>query len=153
MPAATTAGLHALGRQTQSTLFMVLAAAFNVLLSRYAGQDDICVGTPIANRTRAELEALIGFFVNTLVLRTRLDGNPAFTELLQQVRATTLEAYAHQDVPFEQLVEALKPPRTPAIRRCSRSCSRCRMRRWTTLELPGLHLEPLAAETRKPSST
>jgi amino acid adenylation domain-containing protein len=109
--AATTAGLHALARDGEATLFMVLASAFSVLLGRHAGQDDICVGTPIANRTRAEVEGLIGFFVNTLVLRTRLSGNPGFKELLAQVRETALGAYAHQDVPFEQLVEELKPPR------------------------------------------
>ncbi|WP_229212480.1 condensation domain-containing protein, partial [Duganella sp. HH105] len=90
---------------------MTLTAAFNVLLSRYAGQDDICIGTPIANRNRAETEGLIGFFVNTLVLRTQVDHGASFLQLLDQVRGNTLDAYAHQDVPFEQLVDVLKPER------------------------------------------
>src|SRR5690606_5513977 len=98
--------------QANATLFMTLAAAFNVLLSRYAGQADICLGTPIANRSQAQTEALIGFFVNTLVLRTYVDPAASFADLLQQVRATALGAYAHQDVPFEQLVEALQPQRS-----------------------------------------
>jgi len=92
-----------LGRQEAATLFMTLLAAFQVLLFRYSHQSDISVGTPIANRTRREFEGLIGFFVNTLVLRTDLSGNPTFRELMGRVRETTLEAYAHQDIPFEKL--------------------------------------------------
>ena len=90
---------------------MMLLAAFQILLWRYSGQDDICIGTPIANRNRAEIEQLIGFFVNTLVLRTRLDGNPSFRQLLSRVREVALGAYSHQDLPFEMLVEALQPER------------------------------------------
>jgi len=112
IPARTTAGLQALSNAAQATLFMTLAAAFNVLLARYTGQDDICLGTVIANRNRTEVEPLIGLFANTLVLRTRIEGNPAFGEVLQQLRTTALEAYAHQDMPFEQLVDALKLPRS-----------------------------------------
>jgi amino acid adenylation domain-containing protein len=100
-------GLKALSRQANVTLFMTLAAAFQVLLQRYSGQDDIVIGTPIAGRSRLELEGLIGFFVNTLVLRADLSGNPRFCELLAQVRDVTLGAYAHQDLPFDKLVEAL----------------------------------------------
>jgi len=90
---------------------MLLLAAFQILLARYTNQKDILVGSPIANRTRAELEHLIGFFANTLVLRTTVTDNPRLRELLQRVRATTLDAYAHQDLPFEKLVEELQPER------------------------------------------
>ena len=103
--------LKRVSQQAGTTLFMTLLAAFNVLLYRYSRQEDIVVGSPIANRTRAEMEGLIGFFVNTLVLRTNLAGNPTFLELLTQVKNTTLDAYDHQDVPFEKLVEELQPER------------------------------------------
>ena len=103
--------LKALCRREGVTLFMTLLAAFQILLQRYTGQDDIVVGTPIAARDRPELEALIGFFVNSLVLRTDLTGNPTFRELLRRVREVALGAYGHQDVPFEKLVEQLKPER------------------------------------------
>ena len=86
---------------------MTMLAAFQVLLARYSGQDDIVVGTPVANRTRTELEGLIGCFVNTLVLRTQLSEQQTVRELLQQVRDVTLGAHAHQDLPFEKLLEAL----------------------------------------------
>ncbi|HXO22566.1 MAG TPA: amino acid adenylation domain-containing protein [Thermoanaerobaculia bacterium] len=109
--AERTAALRDLGRQQGATLFMELLAAFQALLARTSGQDDVLVGTPIANRTRAETEGLIGFFVNTLVLRADLSGGPGFGDLLQQVRETTLGAYAHQDLPFEKLVEELRPER------------------------------------------
>ncbi|GHO70191.1 hypothetical protein KSC_090830 [Ktedonobacter sp. SOSP1-52] len=111
LPRALSQQLHELSQREGVTLFMTLLAAFQVLLSRYSGQQDIAVGTPIANRTREEVEGLIGFFVNTLVLRSDLSGNPAFIELLARVRTMALGAYAHQDVPFEQVVEALQPQR------------------------------------------
>ncbi|MBC1194395.1 non-ribosomal peptide synthase/polyketide synthase [Microcystis aeruginosa BLCCF158] len=104
-------GLNKLSREKGVTLFMTLLTAFGTLLYRYTGQTDILVGTPIANRTRSELAGLIGFFVNTLVLRTDLAGNPSFSELLKQVRETATDAYDHQDLPFEMLVEALQPER------------------------------------------
>ena len=103
--------IKTLARQTGTTPFMVVCAAFNILLYRYTGQTDVLIGTPIANRTRAELEALIGFFINTLALRTDLAGQPDSREVLRRVRETALAAYTHQDLPFEALVEALQPER------------------------------------------
>ncbi|MBC1218644.1 amino acid adenylation domain-containing protein [Nostoc sp. UCD121] len=105
------AELKNLCQQEGATLFMVLLAAFKTLLYRYTGQTDILVGSAIASRNRAELDSLIGFFVNILVLRTSLDGVPTFRELLERVKAIALEAYTHQDLPFEKLVEELQPER------------------------------------------
>ena len=105
-------GLVALSQRAGATLFMTLLAAFQTLLYRYTGQADIVVGSPIANRNRSEIEALIGFFVNTLVLRTDCSGNPTFRDFLGRVREVTLGAYAHQDLPFEKLVEELHPERS-----------------------------------------
>jgi len=111
LPKRLADALKALSREEDATLFMTLLAAFQTLLHRYTGQSSISVGTPIANRNRAEIEGLIGFFVNTLVLRTDFSGDPTFRELLGRVREVTLGAYAHQDLPFEMLVEALQPER------------------------------------------
>ncbi|MBW4630835.1 MAG: amino acid adenylation domain-containing protein [Iphinoe sp. HA4291-MV1] len=111
LPQSLTQKLKKLSQQEGVTLFMTLLAAFKVLLSHYTQQNDILVGTPTANRNRFEIEGLIGFFVNTLVLRTDLGGNPSFRELLRRVREVTLGAYAHQDLPFEYLVEKLQPER------------------------------------------
>jgi amino acid adenylation domain-containing protein len=105
-------GLSSYSQQQGVTLFMTLLTAFQILLCRYTGTDDIFVGTPVANRNRQELEQLIGFFVNTIVLRTDLSGNPTFAELLERVREVALQAYAHPDLPFEQLVTALQPERS-----------------------------------------
>jgi non-ribosomal peptide synthetase component F len=98
-----------ISRRMDTTLFMTLLAAWQTLLFRYSGQDDIAVGTPIAGRSHPEAERLIGCFINTLVLRADLAGNLTFRELLRQVREVALGAYAHQDLPFEMLVEALEP--------------------------------------------
>jgi amino acid adenylation domain-containing protein len=112
LPKPLTTALKALSDRQGATLFMTLLAAFKALLHRYTAQDRIVVGTPIANRRRVEVEGLIGFFVNTLVLHTDLSGNPSFHELLARVRQVALGAYAHQDLPFERLVEELQPERT-----------------------------------------
>ena len=107
VPAPVASALRDAAPRDGATMFMTLLAAVAVVLGRYAGLDDVVVGTPVANRNRAETEGLIGFFVNTLVLRTDLSGDPTFTELLSRVRRTALGAYAHQDLPFEQLVDEL----------------------------------------------
>jgi amino acid adenylation domain-containing protein len=103
--------VRALARQEQATPFMVLLAAFAAVLGRYAAQEDVIVGSPIANRNRRDTEQLIGFFVNSLILRCDLAGDPTFRELVGRVRSTCLDAYAHQDLPFERLVEELRPDR------------------------------------------
>ncbi|MDR3080512.1 MAG: amino acid adenylation domain-containing protein, partial [Streptomyces sp.] len=107
VPAETAEALRGLSRESGTTMFMTLLAAFDVLLGRYCDTEDVAVGTAVANRNRAETESLIGFFVNTLVMRTDLSGDPTFAELLGRVRQTALGAYAHQDLPFEQLVDEL----------------------------------------------
>ncbi|HWW77567.1 MAG TPA: condensation domain-containing protein, partial [Pyrinomonadaceae bacterium] len=112
LPEKLSESVKALGRREGVTLFMTLLAAWQTLLARYSGQEDVVVGTPIANRNRAEVEPLIGFFVNTLALRARVTPGMSFRELLAQVRETCLGAYAHQDLPFEKLVEELRPERS-----------------------------------------
>lgn len=111
MNTAVTGALQKLSQESRGTLFMTLFAAFSLLLHRLAGQDDVCVGIPIVNRSRPELEDLIGFFVNTLALRTDFSGNLPFGELLDKVRTLALEAYAHQELPLERLVQELPPER------------------------------------------
>jgi amino acid adenylation domain-containing protein len=111
LPESLTKAVNELSGREGATQFMTLLAAFQVLLYRYSGQEDVVIGLPIANRNRTEIEVLIGFFVNTLVLRTELSEKPTFKELLQRVRNVCLEAYAHQDMPFEKLVEELRPER------------------------------------------
>jgi amino acid adenylation domain-containing protein len=111
LPFRLSAALKILSQEEGVTLFMILLAAFQTLLFRYSGQDDIAVGTFIANRNRAETEGLIGLFVNTLVLRTDFGPRPSFRELLREVRETTIEAYGHQDLPFARLVQEIQPER------------------------------------------
>ncbi|MGN6282761.1 amino acid adenylation domain-containing protein, partial [Frateuria sp.] len=112
LPAALAGQIQAFSQAHGATLFMTLMAAYQVLLARHSGQTDIAVGTPVANRDRAELEHLIGFFVNTVVVRGRLDGAVSFVDVLHQVRDTTVDAQRNQDLPFEQLVEELRPARS-----------------------------------------
>jgi amino acid adenylation domain-containing protein len=111
LPRSLAAALAALNQREGVTMFMTLLAALQILLYRYSGQEDFCIGAPIANRRPIETEGLIGFILNTLVMRSNLSGSPPVTELLHRVRETALEAYAHQDAPFEMLVGALQPQR------------------------------------------
>ena len=98
--------IKALSQANDATLFMTLLGAFNVLLYRYAQQTDICIGTPVANRHQKEIESLVGFFINTLVLRNQLDPEQGFEQLLRQIKQNTLNAFARQEVPFEQIVDS-----------------------------------------------
>ncbi|KAF3889903.1 MULTISPECIES: non-ribosomal peptide synthetase [Nostocales] len=130
--------LQILSQQAGVTLFMTLLAAFQMLLYRYTYQEDIVVGSPIANRNRSEVEGLIGFFVNSLVLRTDLSGNPTFRELLARVREVTLGAYSHQDLPFEKLVEELHPDRNLSHHPLFQVVFGFENAPMSALELPGL---------------
>ncbi|HEY0604990.1 MAG TPA: non-ribosomal peptide synthase/polyketide synthase, partial [Herpetosiphonaceae bacterium] len=147
LPAPLTSALHRLSQELGATLFMTLLAAFQVLLARYSHQTDIAIGTPIAGRVRPELEDLIGFFVNTLVLRTDLAGQPTFVEVLRRVRATALQAYAQQDVPFELVVDALQPERDLSRTPLFQVMFILQNTPRTEISLPGLHLIPQAVET------
>ncbi|HET7287661.1 MAG TPA: condensation domain-containing protein, partial [Pyrinomonadaceae bacterium] len=142
-----TRGLRDLSRREGVTLFMTLLSSWQTLLARYSGQWDLSVGTPIANRTRSEVEDLIGFFVNTLVLRTRMKAEASFREQLQQVREVCLGAYAHQDVPFEMLVEELQPDRDMSRSPLFQVMFVLQNAPVGAFELPaGLKLEPLENE-------
>lgn len=138
--------LRVLSREQDVTLFMTLLTAFFVLLHRYSNQEDICVGSPIANRNRKETENLIGFFVNTLVLRANIEENPRFNELLQQVKETTLGAYAHQDLPFEMLVEELQPERDMSHSPLFQAMFVMNNAPVEKLQLPGLEIELIELE-------
>jgi len=140
LPARLTEKLNQLAHEEEGTLFMVLLAAFNLLLWRYSGQTDILVGSPIANRNRTETEPLIGFFVNTLVLRTRLDSRLTVRELLRNVKETCLGAYAHQSAPFEKLVEELQPERSISHTPLMRVMLVLQNAPMSTIELSGLQL-------------
>lgn len=135
--------LRQLSQNAGTTLFMTLLAAFAVLLYRYSGQEDIAIGCPIANRDRTETRHLIGCLVNTLVVRSRLENNPSFAQLLAQVRETTLEAYQHQEVPFERVVEALQPDRNLSHTPLFQVMFVLQNAPIAALELPGLTLTPL----------
>ena len=112
LPDGVAESLRTIAREEDATLFMAMLAAFKTLLARYTGQPDLVVGTPVANRGRAETAGLVGFFANTLALRTDLSGDPTFREALRRVRDVALGAYAHEELPFERVVEALHPERT-----------------------------------------
>ena len=146
-----THALKTLSQQEGVTLFMNLLAAFQTLLYRYTGQEDILVGSPIANPNRSETEGLIGFFVNTLVLRTDLSDNPSFRELLKRVREITLGAYTHQDLPFEQLVEELQPERNLSYTPLFQVMFALQNTPMEELKLPGLsiNLEEVETETSR----
>ncbi|MGZ4164182.1 MAG: amino acid adenylation domain-containing protein, partial [Tumebacillaceae bacterium] len=143
VPRHLTKALKALSLQQGATLFMTLLSAYQTLLHRYTGQTDIIVGTPIAGRNRKETERLIGFFVNTMVLRTSFEGNPTFTELLQQVRETSLEVFANQDVPFEKLVDELKLQRDPSRTPLFQTMFILQNAPFEEAKLPGLTLLPV----------
>jgi amino acid adenylation domain-containing protein len=140
-------GFKALSRQEGVTLFMTMLAAFKVLLNRYTSQDDLVVGTPIANRNRQETEGLIGFFVNALVLRTDLSGDPSFRELLRRVREVCLGAYSHQDLPFDRLVEELHLKRDLSRNPLFQVMFALQNAPLRALELPGLTLSPVEGDS------
>ncbi|RKH21643.1 amino acid adenylation domain-containing protein [Corallococcus sp. CA047B] len=140
--------LDGVARQEGATLFMALLTGFQVLLSRYSGQSDFVVGTPIANRTREELEGLIGFFVNTLPLRVRFEGMPSFQDVLHQVRDRALGAYAHQDLPFEKLVEALQVEREQSRTPLIQVLFALQNAPAGQLQFPGVAVTPLTLDTR-----
>ncbi|RYF13514.1 MAG: amino acid adenylation domain-containing protein, partial [Comamonadaceae bacterium] len=145
-PAELGRQLHALGQPAGATLFMTLAAAFGVVLARHAGQHEVNIGLPMANRGRTQLEPLIGFFVNTLVLRVRAEPTLPFSEVLAQVRADALAAYEHQDLPFEQLVDALNPVRTTSHTPIYQVSFNMQNVPVTTRELHGLSLEAMPSD-------
>jgi amino acid adenylation domain-containing protein len=138
--------LRALAQREGSTLFMVLLAGWQLLLSRYSGQTDVVVGTTLAGRTRHEVEPLIGMFFNTLPLRTDLSGDPGFPELLARVRETTLEAYAHQDVPFDRLLDEVRVERSPGASPLVQALFELQNTPALGVALPGLTPSPVRSE-------
>jgi amino acid adenylation domain-containing protein len=148
LPAELSESLRALCRREGVTMFMTLLAAFKGLLARYAGRRDIVVGTPVAGRNQTETEPLIGFFVNTLVLRTDLAGDPSFVELLRRVRGVVLGALAHQDVPFERLVEELQPERSLSHSPLFQVAFATPTSELPDLESSGLRLQPVRTDAQ-----
>ncbi|MEU2309391.1 non-ribosomal peptide synthetase [Streptomyces misionensis] len=147
IPADVAGALRKLASRHEVSLFMVGLAAFQIVLAHWSGQSEVTVGSPIAGRNRAEIENLVGFFVNDLVLRTNLDGNPTVAKLLERVRTTCLGAYAHQDLPFERLVEELAPDRdlsrNPIFQVTFMMQTESEQEHWS---LPGLEVEPVSLE-------
>jgi amino acid adenylation domain-containing protein len=148
LPAEITNGVRALSRQCGVTVFMTLLAAFEILLQRYTGRDDIVIGSGIANRNRFETESLLGCFFNLLALRTDLSGNPTFSELLRRVRTVTLDAYANQDLPFEKLLEKLQPERDTRYSPLFQVGFTLQNFPKQTVELRGLKLTPVTSSSR-----
>lgn len=146
VPEALTTALIQLAQQEQATLFMVLLAAFNTLLYRYTQQEDLWIGTPIANRNRIETEPLIGFFANTLVLRSDLSGQPTFRTLVKRVREMALDAYSHQSFPFEKLVQALQPERSLSQNPLFQTMFALRNLPEKVQTLSGLELHPMSLD-------
>lgn len=144
LPQALAERLKALSQEEESTLFMCLLAAFNILLWQYMGRDRVVIGSPVAGRTQREIEALVGFFVNTVALHIDLSGDPSFRQLLAWAREVTMNAYSHQDVPFEQVVDALRPEReqnqTPIFQIFFNMLNAASQR----VEIPGLKIEPFS---------
>ena len=143
MPVELSAAIGGLARRSGATPYMVLLAAFQLLLSRWSGQADLVVGSPIAGRTERQTEGLIGFFVNTLVMRADISDDPSFEELLARVKETALGAYAHQDIPFEKLVEHLQPQRDLSRQPLFQVMFALQNVPRQTLELAGLRLTPM----------
>ncbi|WGV25102.1 amino acid adenylation domain-containing protein [Halotia branconii] len=141
-----TAAVKNFSQQQGVSLFMTLLAAFSILLARYSRQNDLCIGSPIANRTHSQTEALIGFFVNTLVLRQQINLEQSFIEFLQQTRSSCLDAYAHQDVPFELLVEKLQPERSMSYNPLFQVMFALENNQSPDLSLPGLDIEWLGVK-------
>jgi len=146
LPKELATALKQLSQTNRATLYMTLLAGFEVLLSRYSGQDDIVVGSPIANRQEAQLEEMIGFFVNTLVMRVRVKAEMSFRELLEEVRGTALEAYQYQDVPFERLVEELSPERSLNRTPVFQVTFALQNAPWEPQRLKGLEAEPVRGD-------
>ena len=146
LPAPVAERLRALARDESATLFNVLLAALRVVLMRHSGQDDVVVGTPVANRTKSEVEGLIGFFVNTLPLRADVSGDPSFRELVRREKTATLAAFDHQDLPFERIVEELRLQRDPGRNPVFQAVMTLQNARMDPVRLAGVELTPLVVE-------
>lgn len=146
LPEALGRRLAELGQAEGATFFITMLALFSALLYRRSGRDDIVLGSPIANRNNVELDGMIGFFTNTIALRTRLSGNPSLREVVRRCRQTAVGAYAHQDLPFEKLVEALRPRRDPGYNPIFQVNFRAQATPRPQLELAGLAVEPIAVD-------
>ena len=148
LPLELAQALRTLARREGATLFMTLLSGFTLLLSRYSGQQDLLVGTPVANRSRAEIEDIVGFFVNTLVLRANLSGDPSASQFLARMREVCLDAHAHQDLPFERLVEEMGPERDLSRNPLFQVMFALQNAPLRPLELPGLTLRPVEVDSR-----